>query len=235
MGRVRDTTYLNTMSLCDRLKKRLREIVWDEPVKKRFKSNYPRPEENVKALEAFRTPEIFKQIIPYLKEPKRGDPYPDYWSEDCIVAFTLDMLKKTCWVLNQACHNYVLFNPIKIVDPRVNHEYMSTYLGSIPCLEEALKRKWFPPSPQMTCLATSMDNFRMLRFLQSIKCKWDKGVCVTAAKNGNVEILKYAIATGATFNPGLVCREAATYGRLNVLEYVVDIMKSSRFFYESLF
>lgn len=217
------------MSLYERLKKRLREFVWEEPVKKRLKINHtPRPEEDPNATEVFTNTNLFENIIEHTKEPKRGDPSPDFWSEDCVTAYTLDMLKKTCRYMHLSCNNYVSRHPIKITDPRVTHQYMAVYMGSVSCLDEARRRFPFVHQTWMTTLAISMDNFRMLRYLKSISYGWDDNACILAARNGNVEILRYAVVNGAPFHPESVSIEAAERGHLGILKCVFDFMKMAK-------
>jgi len=60
------------------------------------------------------------------------------------------------------------------------------------------------------------------------KCEWDKKTTVTAAYNGNLEMLKYCFANGCPYEETQLCVQAAGRGHVDCLRFLFDTMKPSR-------
>ena len=106
-------------------------------------------------------------------------------------------------------------------------------LSSISTLELAWegypwgRRICFPEGYQLTMnqeyfssRVAATNDLKLLRWVREEKeCDWDYKTSVTAALNGNLDMLKYCFENGCEVGTG-TCAEAAKYGNLDCLKYL---------------
>jgi len=103
-------------------------------------------------------------------------------------------------------------------------------MSSISTLEVAWENRWLWPSSWSErdfCWKVARTN--KLEFLkwarEEKKCEWDSGTIHAAAKQGNMEMVKYCVAKKCPINE-YACENAAENGHLEVLKYLREEVKA---------
>ena len=65
----------------------------------------------------------------------------------------------------------------------------------------------------------------MLQWAHENGCPWDENTCVSAAKKGNLDILKWARLAGAPWNRRAVKISAESYGHQHILYWLEDFIR----------
>ncbi|CCO18950.1 PREDICTED: similar to predicted protein [Bathycoccus prasinos] len=103
-------------------------------------------------------------------------------------------------------------------------------MSSISTLEVAWENKSLWPSnwsERDFCLEVAKTNkLELLKWIQEEKkCEWDSGTINAAAKQGNMEMVKYCVAKKCPINV-FACANAASAGHLEVLKYLREEVKA---------
>jgi hypothetical protein len=74
-------------------------------------------------------------------------------------------------------------------------------------------------SPQhiLCCTAAREGNLSVLKYLRSLGCAWDSGTCENAATNGHLDVIKWCRQNGCPWNIW-ICYYAAENGHLDVIQ-----------------
>ena len=100
-------------------------------------------------------------------------------------------------------------------------------MSSISTLEVAWENKslWSGLNETSFCTKVAETNkLELLKWAREEKeCKWDAETIMTAASQGNLEMVKYCVANECPIDEG-ACAEAAVNGHLEVLKYLHDCL-----------
>ena len=117
---------------------------------------------------------------------------------------------------------------------KLEDKFWISHLSSISQLELAwanyqwgAKRKYtnngreYTKTQEMFCARVAHTNdLALLRWVREVKeCTWDYRTSAKAAKQGNLEMLKYCVENGCEVHAG-TCADAAKYGNLECLKYL---------------
>ncbi|CAL6381066.1 unnamed protein product [Bathycoccus prasinos] len=102
-------------------------------------------------------------------------------------------------------------------------------MSSISTLEFAWENKSLWPSywdEQFCCRVAETNKLELLKWArEEKKCDWDYRTIIEAARQGNMEMVKYCVANECPID-GWACAEAAFNGHLEVLKYLREEVKA---------
>ena len=103
-------------------------------------------------------------------------------------------------------------------------------MSSISTLEFAWENKSLWPSDwdeTWFCIRVAQTNkLELLKWArEEKKCDWDEWTIIVAAKQGNLEMVKYCVANDCPID-GRACENAAEHGHLEVLKYLHEGAKA---------
>jgi hypothetical protein len=79
---------------------------------------------------------------------------------------------------------------------------------------------------QQVALTNKLEFLKWAR--EEKKCEWDKYTIHVAARQGNLEMLKYCFSNGCPYDEGMSCKRTAINGQLDCLRFLFDKVEPSR-------
>ena len=120
-------------------------------------------------------------------------------------------------------------NEIKrLYEPNVDpHQYLMEYAIEVNNIEiiQFLLDKGYTLTQNNMALAAGYGHLDIMKFFHSLKCPFNYETASEAAKFGHLECLKYASEIGANDILNYALRNAALYGKLHIIDYLVKEKK----------
>jgi hypothetical protein len=118
---------------------------------------------------------------------------------------------------------YVLNDIVEYIIPKkcvklIKNIEIFKYFKNNIVMETYAKYGW----DKLTCTRAAKDgNIECIKYAHKNGCKWDKLTCAYASKNGHLKCLKYLHKNGCPWNKN-TCINAASYGQLECLKYACE-------------
>ena len=116
------------------------------------------------------------------------------------------------------------------VKAHVRKKFRIKEMSSISTLECAWEKRpsWLKDERDFCTKVAETNKLELLKWIrEEKKCKWNVGTINMAAKQGNLEMVKYCVANECLIGE-YACAHAAENGHLEVLKYLREEGKSAR-------